>query len=77
MRIWYYRSKVCPNYESARGILVADYILPRLKEMQVDNDAWRFVNIGIGANDIVRGQLIWGTMVDEQCSFCLSRTSGC
>lgn len=65
MRIWYYRSKVCPDFESAREILKVDYILPRLKEMQVDRDAWKFVNIGIGANDIVRGQLIWGIIADE------------
>ncbi|WVQ82911.1 hypothetical protein IAT38_005047 [Cryptococcus sp. DSM 104549] len=37
---------------------VRDYLLPRLKELDVKDEDWKYVNLGIGANDI--------------CSFCLS-----
>lgn len=36
---------------------VEDFILPRLKDMEIRKEDWKFVNLGIGANDI--------------CSFCL------
>ncbi|ORX35013.1 hypothetical protein BD324DRAFT_112149 [Kockovaella imperatae] len=40
---------------------VRDYILPRLSKMNVSDTEWKFVNVGIGANDI--------------CAFCLAPNS--
>jgi hypothetical protein len=31
----------------------ADYLVPTLQALQVKDDDWKFINLGIGANDIV------------------------
>lgn len=30
-----------------------DYLVPTLQALQVKDDHWKFINLGIGANDIV------------------------
>jgi hypothetical protein len=30
-----------------------DYLVPTLQALQVKDDDWKFINLGIGANDIV------------------------
>ncbi|KAI9633160.1 uncharacterized protein MKK02DRAFT_18674 [Dioszegia hungarica] len=37
---------------------VSDWLIPRIRQMEIEEDAWKFVNVGIGGNDI--------------CSYCLT-----
>jgi hypothetical protein len=51
------RLKVCvPVWKAVEQILIyswVDYLIPMLEGMEVERETWKYLNIGIGANDIV------------------------